>query len=599
MAMIPKHEIEAVRSQADIVDIVSRYIPIDRKGKEYAAICPFHEDHDPSMRISPDKQIYKCFVCGAGGNVFTFVQKMEKISFPESVLQVARMIGYPLNVSLNEIPRKQSPYEPVYRMLREFFDYASYELESVDGKAALDYLVSRKFSPEILKKFQIGYSPSFRQVQSYMQLKKMPVRDLARAGLVYVDEETGSFRPVFYNRIIIPIHDERGNPVGITARAMPGEKDTAKYINTTQTEVYEKGKLLFNYHRAREAARKNGRVIIAEGAMDVIGLAKAGIEEGVAALGTAFTPDQMQLLKKLSVPVVVFYDADAAGKKAAWKFGQAALQAGLRFSIVSQSDSKDPDEIFIAHGKEGLENALSRTVSYVDFAFDYLRSEYRLENYEDKTKYAEIMAGLIEKTMNAHEAPAAYGRLYELTGFDYSHSDQLQEQRRRYASGKKARKTGRIVREVPSAPVMESGRRKAEKYCLSCMLVSGQFADRFRDEIGYFQDENAQTLSLYIYSMYRKNEFSLESLMNDIEEDPVRNLLVELISEDPEISEEVFMDAILKIRESMLEDTIARLNQEIVGALDAAQRMDLIQKKQQLMQEKIELRMQERNEANV
>lgn len=594
MALIPAADVDAIRAQADIVDVISNYIPVEKKGREYVAVCPFHNDHDPSMRISPDKQIYKCFVCGAGGNAFTFVSKMEKISFPESVIQVAKMIGYPLNIQSADFVPKASPFDPLYKVLREYFEYASYELGSQEGSRAAAYLKSRKFTPELIEKFQIGFVPDASMQIQYMKLKKLPVQDLEASGLVRINDlrsADGSFQPFFFNRVIIPIHDERGNPVGITARAMPEDKNAPKYVNTTQTPIYEKGKLLFNYHRAIKPAKKSGRLIIVEGAMDVIGLAKAGVEEAVAALGTAFTNEQLQLIRRVNVPVTVFYDSDEAGKKAAWKFGNAALQAGIRFSIVSQSSGKDPDELFCTYGAKAVEEALSKTIPFAEFAMDYLRSEYRLDNYEDKKKYASTIADLIEKSMDAHEAPAYYQKLFDLTGFDYSNSEALQEQRRQYSKNGRLRRPKKGSRPlIAPVPQLENGRYRAEKAALCCMLASRQFAETFRDEIGYFADERAQMLSLYIYRMYREEQPSPDQLMAEIEEDEVRNLLVDLIAEDPDISQEYFEDCLLKIRESMISDQIENLNQQIQSHPDASVRIELVMKKQELIRQRLELR---------
>lgn len=595
MARIPQADVEAVRARADIVEVISNYIPVDRKGREYAAVCPFHDDHDPSMRISPDKQIYKCFVCGAGGNVFTFVSKMEKISFPESVIKVAKMIGYPLQISTSAFTPKPSPYDPLYRIFREYFDYTSYELGSSEGAPAYQYLKSRRFTDELIEKFQLGYAPAASMQRQYIKAKNLSLPALTQTGLIRdtgQSDRTDGISPVFFNRIIIPIHDEHGNPVGITARAMPDDKETAKYINTSATALYEKGRLLFNYHRAKTAARKNGRLIIAEGAMDVMGLAKAGIEEAVAALGTAFTAEQMQLIRRLNVPVTVFYDSDAAGQKAAWKFGNAALQAGIRFGIVSQSSGKDPDELYCSGGKEAVLSAVEKTIPFAEFAMNYLQTEYRLENYEDKKKYASEVAGLIRKTMDQHEAPANYQKLAELTGFDYSTSESAQEERRQFARNQNRLKGKKKNQKALIAPVlpMENGRYRAEKSVLACMLASRQYADTFRDEIGYFRDETAQTLSLYIYQMYRQPDYSPERLMSDIEEDEVRNLLVDLIDEDPAISMEFFQDALLKIRESMITDQIESLNRQIQDHPEAAVRTELLARKQRLLVQKIELR---------
>lgn len=584
MPAIDPKDTAAIKAQADIVDIISRYIPTNRKGKDYVAVCPFHDDHDPSMHISTDRQLFKCFVCGTGGDVFTFVQKMEKISFPESIVSVAGMIGYPLEVAAQSFKPRPSPFDPLYKMMAEYIDYSEYILSSQDGARAREYLKERKFSRELIEKFQIGFVPDSNVQKRFINLKKWPDALLRKTGLVYANQPDLS--PVFYDRITIPIHDEHGHPVGLTARKLPDSRQEAKYINTSTTEIYNKGNLLFNYHRAKEAARKSRRLFLVEGAMDVLGLAKAGIDEGIAALGTAFTREQMTLIRRLNVPVSVFYDSDAAGQKACWKFGKAALEAGISFSVVSNSLGKDPDEIYCQYGEKTLRAVCEKTIPFVEFAFHYLQSEYHLDNYEDKKAYAAQIASLIQKTLDEHEAPLYYQRLRELTGFSYEPQETGRELSRRIEKNRRQK-----MPEVPLMPVTENGRQKAEKAALSCMLVSERYVNDFMDEIGYFQDEACQALSLLIYDIYRKyGSMQPDLLLHSASRDEVRNLLVDLLSEDHEISDEFFHDSLIKIRESMLTEQIEQLNTGIRMQTDAKSRLDLIARKQALIVQKLALR---------
>ncbi|MCF0261249.1 MAG: toprim domain-containing protein, partial [Erysipelotrichaceae bacterium] len=365
------------------------------------------------------------------------------------------------------------------------------------------------------------------------------------AGLILDNESLD--QPMFHERIIIPILNSESRIAGITARTLLKNSSVPKYLNTGNTPVFEKGSILFNYPFAREAARKSGRLILCEGAMDVLGLAKAGVQEGIAAMGTAMTNSQLSLIGRLRVPVNVFYDSDRAGQDAAYKFGRQALQAGIPFSIVCQTELKDPDEIFIQKGAQAVQAALSRTQSFVEFCFDYLQNRYDLQNYEDKSAYAKDMAGLIETAAGELEKESFYERLQKLTGFDYSARNRSVLQ-----TGKRKKHTAFV-----SVPEIEAGRQAAERTVLCAMLYSYGFVEAFKDEIGYFSDPLCQELSLYVYEAYRHNaHIDPLGLMDAIEEENVRNLLVDLFAMDASktASEQNFYDAMSKIRESALSE---------------------------------------------
>lgn len=587
-----RQEIDSIRAQADIVDVIGHYVTLTKKGKEYTGICPFHDDHDPSMRVNPDKQIYKCFVCGAGGNVFTFIQNIEKISFIRAVKKVADLAGVPFHVQEPE-QVKADPLQPCYHSLEVFLEYCRYILKSPDGRSALEYLRERKFSDEIIDRFGLGFAPAAGQLHSFFQAKKLSAALLKAAGLM--QQETGY--PFFASRIVIPIHDPSGRPVGITARKLPQDQsDSPKYINTPSSKIYEKGNFVFNYHRAREHVRKEGYAVLTEGAMDVLGLEKAGIHTGIAMLGTACTPAQIELLHRLQVTIRVFYDNDPAGRKAAWKFGSAALKAGLSFVIVNNTMDKDPDEIFAAHGAEAVRRIVDKTISFTEFAFSYLQTQYNLDNYEDKHTFARTMADLIQYHTDVHEQNSWFSQLKELTGLEYSASTGARETGS-FRKQPNAVWKGRYKNAVPaltdtSIPVIDEGRLAAEKAVLASMLCHRKYADRFKVEIGFFKNAACQQLSLYIYDAYRNCEvLSGPALLDQIEEKECRDLLLDLLDvEESLISDDLYWDSLDKIREFSMKDSMNNLSRQIRETENAQEKITLLRRQKELIKQLNELR---------
>lgn len=583
MSWISEDDIKAIRQQADIVDVMSRYITLEKKGKDYKAICPFHDDHDPSLSISTDKQIFKCFVCGTGGNVFTFVQKIENISFLEAVCKVAELIHYPLHMDTSQFQPKVDQNQPLYDCIQSYIRFLTYELHSENGESVKRYLSQRKINEDIIKRFEIGYAPESSRSVKYLKAKGFNEQILTDTGLIRThDLDTYA---VFDNRLMIPIHDENGNPVGFTARRLNEDKDVAKYINTSETKIYHKGHLIFNYHRAKEFAKKNKRCILVEGAMDVIAFEKADIHESIACLGTACTKEQITLLKRLNVPLVVCYDGDRAGKAATYKFGKLAVDYGLNFSIVKNTTGKDPDEIFNELGKDELYLSVHKTVSFVEFLFDYLPNQYDLDNYEDKKKFTSEMQSFIERTCTDFEKADYYSRIRDLTGFDLSHQSENIP-----APKKESRNNAAVVRNIEP---LKNGRTLAEHGVLWMILNSKLAADQFKDQIGFFQDPVCEELSLYCYDMYRNmDHIDFDLLMSYIEKEDVRNLLVSLMENPFHVdgyNEDFFNDSLMKIKECTLQDQIDNLNDQIKNVQDPMLKISLASKKQVLIIQRNEI----------
>lgn len=583
MSWISEDDIKAIRQQADIVDVMSRYITLEKKGKDYKAICPFHDDHDPSLSISTDKQIFKCFVCCTGGNVFTFVQKIENISFLEAVCKVAELIHYPLHMDTSQFQPKVNQNQPLYDCVQSYIRFLTYELQSENGESVKRYLSQRKINEDIIKRFEIGYAPESSRSVKYLKAKGFNEQILTDTGLIRThDLDTYA---VFDNRLMIPIHDENGNPVGFTARRLNEDKDVAKYINTSETKIYHKGHLIFNYHRAKEFAKKNKRCILVEGAMDVIAFEKADIHESIACLGTACTKEQITLLKRLNVPLVVCYDGDKAGKAATYKFGKLAVDYGLNFSIVKNTTGKDPDEIFNELGKDELYLSVHKTVSFVEFLFDYLPNQYDLDNYEDKKKFTSEMQSFIERTCTDFEKADYYSRIRDLTGFDLSHQSANIP-----APKKESRNNAAVVRNIEP---LKNGRTLAEHGVLWMILNSKLAADQFKDQIGFFQDPVCEELSLYCYDMYRNmDHIDFDVLMSYIEKEDVRNLLVSLMENPFHVdgyNEDFFNDSLMKIKECTLQAQIDNLNDQIKNVQDPMLKISLASKKQELIIQRNEI----------
>lgn len=571
MARIPEAVIENIRSHVDIVDVVSHYVPLSRKGKSFKCVCPFHDDHDPSLSISQDKQIFNCFVCGTGGNAFTFVQKYENISYVEAVLKVASLAG--IEVELNEsiVPTKKIDprIENFYKLLNTAIEYCSYELNAMEGKEIKQYLHSRGLSDAIIDKFQLGYHPGENKLYRFLSAKKFEDQDIVSLNLANITSQ--GLKDVFANRIVIPIHDSNGNPVGFSARRTK-EDDSAKYINTSETELYVKGNLLYNYHRARQHARRYGKIIVVEGAMDVLAFEKAEIPYSVATLGTACTTQQLKLLRYLGVKITLCYDGDKAGLDATYKFYLAARKEGLQVEIVDNKYNLDPDEVIETYGKEALVSMSKHTISWIDFLLVYLQKKYDLNNYNEKKEYAQAIANEIVLLKDDFEKKNDYMRLLQITGFDMS----VEEQRQRPVISKQKEYPKRTVLKRPIA-----GSLHAQMQILSQMLSSKVACEYYRNELGFLMNEDCNALALYIVDFYRNNQqIEIAKLLDYINEEKVKTLLLKIANWElahHEYSEAVLKDAISKIKKTMLEERIHLLLQKIEQLNDPIEKAKIAQ----------------------
>lgn len=385
MAFVTDAEINDIRAKANIVDIIGGYIPLTQRGKNYLCVCPFHDDHSPSMSVSAEKQIYKCFSCGETGNVFTFVSKYEGVSFIEAVAIVAAKCGLKLSETTfnNNFTDVNKTEHEIMDLAEKFFQN---NLKTSFGETAMAYLKDRGINNDIIKDFGIGLSLDKNDALSTLLLKKNYTKEqLLQLGLV--NDINSNLYDTFSRRITFPLYDKDGHIVGFSARIYRGEKDTSKYINSRETKLFKKGETLYNYHQARDVAKREKEVIVVEGFMDAIRLSNEGVKNVVALQGTAMTKNQIQLLKKLRVKVILCLDNDNAGLLATVNNGELLSKEGVEVFVIRLSGQKDPDEYILANGIQAFLDNLKKPLSFFEFKINYLKNGKDLNNSLDLAQY--------------------------------------------------------------------------------------------------------------------------------------------------------------------------------------------------------------------
>jgi len=386
----PQELIEEIRMKNDIVDVISGYVKLQRKGASYFGLCPFHNEKSPSFSVLPDKQIYHCFGCGVGGNVYTFLQQYENYTFPEAVKVLAERAGVSLPETdySEEARRKESRRAKLLAVNKEAAKYFYYQLRAPQGKQGFDYLKNRRLSDETLHNFGLGFAnKTSDDLVKYLKSKGFDDELIREAGLASYDEKYG-FHDKFWNRVIFPIQDTGHRVIGFGGRVM-GD-GLPKYLNSPETPVFDKSKNLYGLNFAKNS-RKN-QFILCEGYMDVITMHQAGFTQAVASLGTAFTTGQASLLRRYADEVLLAYDSDGAGTKAALRAIGILREAGLTGKVISFAPYKDPDEFIKAEGAEAFEKRLKEAENSFFFELRIMEREFDLNDPAGRTRFQREIA---------------------------------------------------------------------------------------------------------------------------------------------------------------------------------------------------------------
>lgn len=395
--------LEEIKNRNDIVDVVSQYVILKRKGRNYFGLCPFHNEKSPSFSVSPEKQIFHCFGCNVGGNVFHFIMKIENISFFESVKMLANRAGIELpQEEMNPLEEKRERLkEEVYKINQDAATFYHEQLYKPESKAAQNYVKKRQLGNNTLKSFLIGYAGNNNELLNYLKSKNYNTEALLESNLIGKTQD-GRLYDKFRNRLMIPILDVRNKVIAFGGRVLDDSKP--KYINSPEGIVYSKGRNLFGLNVARK--NSNGvlkRLLIVEGYMDAISLYQRGITNVVASLGTALTDNQGRLLRRNCEQVILGYDADGAGQAAIMR-GIGILQSmGVDIRILQISGAKDPDEFVIKYGPEKFKKCMDNAISVVEYQVKNLKKSLDLNNTSDKVKFLNEIANILSKIDNSME----------------------------------------------------------------------------------------------------------------------------------------------------------------------------------------------------
>ena len=373
-----QEQLDELRNKLDIVDVISSYIPLTKKGRNYFGLCPFHDDHSPSLSVSPDKQIYKCFVCGESGNVFNFVMNYEHISFPEAVNLLAKTVGMDMGIT---IKKENTSYTKYYDIMDIANKYYQNNLFSKEGEKARIYLENRKLTKETIVEFEIGLSLNKHDDLTNLLINKG--NSLEELNLI---DLSNTSHDAFINRVMFPLHNKDGKVIGFSGRIYDNS-DLNKYQNTKETPIFKKRENLFNYHRAKEEIRKSKYVIVMEGFMAVIRAHTIGVKNVIATMGTALSNEQATLIKKLSNTIYLCYDGDDAGAKATITSGDEFSKMGCTVLVIPLTDKLDPDDYIIKYGEEAFKNLIDNAIPYNEYKIKVMKKTYNLNNVDDKTTY--------------------------------------------------------------------------------------------------------------------------------------------------------------------------------------------------------------------
>ncbi|MDR2081564.1 MAG: DNA primase [Campylobacteraceae bacterium] len=390
--MIDPSSIETLRQRIDIVDIIGSYLELKRSGANYKAICPFHNDTTPSLHVSPSKQIYHCFACGAGGDAIKFIMEYEKLNYPEAVEKAADLCNFTLAYTNIKDAENRKKTKDILEQLNLFF---TQNLDKSPQAAA--YLSERGIGQSLIQKFEIGYAPQSHMTMNFLKQRFFALKEAIEAGVISINDR-GDEYAVFTERITFPIYSSNGRIVGFGGRTITNHP--AKYVNSPQSKIFNKSWLLYGYHIARDFIMRNKKIIICEGYLDVIMLHQAGFNEAVATLGTALTEKHLPLITRGAPKVVLSYDGDSAGVEAAFKAAKLLSSHGVEGGVALFAGGMDPADMVQKELISELNALYGSPKEFVEFCLEYIAGKYNLKNAHEKQKALEEAAAYLRTLPN-------------------------------------------------------------------------------------------------------------------------------------------------------------------------------------------------------
>ena len=554
MEMLSNDKIKEIKDSVDIVNIIGSYLPLTPKGKNFFGVCPFHDDHTPSMSVSKEKQIYTCFVCHETGNVFNFIMKYENISFMEAVKKIADIshINIDVNINTKQVRKDNNLYE-IYSLSNKFYKN---NINTKLGIEAKDYLNKRGINEEIIKEFEIGLSLKDNKLLTKLLINKYSEDELIKSGLI--NKNTNGLNDTFYNRIMFPLYDLNGNVVGFSGRIY-NTTDTSKYINSKESEIFKKGEILYNYHRAKDEVRRLNQIIITEGFMDVIRLHSVGIKNVVAVMGTAFTKNHALLIKRSAKEIILMFDGDEAGEKATISCSNELLKIGVTPKIVRLENNLDPDEYILKYGKDAIINKINNPINIMDFKLSNLKKQKDLTKNEDIALYVNQMLEEIVKIDDEILKELTLKKLSKETGLDidFLRSKIITEEKEEVI--------------IKPKKVNISKYQKAEKNLIYYMLRYEEAIKKYQKKITYMPTIEYRYLAREISMFYNENGYiNISDLINELNDDKLIKTLgeIETLELNEEYNSEEIDDYIRVIKDYNVNFEIDKLKKEMANTTD-------------------------------
>jgi DNA primase len=391
---IPEQLIEQIRSQSDIVDVISDYMQLTKRGRNWFGLCPFHGEQTPSFSVSQDKQIFHCFGCGAGGNAITFVMDIENIAFPDAVVKLAERSGVEVDVQYQQGQQPSKAFSKEEEAMREAHAFAMdfYHhllMNTEEGEPALNYLLERGFTTEMIETNRIGWAlPNWDTLATFLERKQFDMQQMVESGLIIQKESDQTFFDRFRGRIMFPIRDENGKVIAFSGRILNSGGEEAKYLNSPETPIFHKSQVLYNLDKARASIRKTRKAVLMEGFVDVLAANRAGVYNAVATMGTSLTPQHVQKLKRLVEQITICYDGDNAGFEAAKRAAQLLNDERLKVEVAVLPDKLDPDDYIRQYGAESFTNQiLEKPHAYIAFMMMHAKRGKNFQFENDTLQY--------------------------------------------------------------------------------------------------------------------------------------------------------------------------------------------------------------------
>lgn len=556
-----------IRSKCDIVDVIGERIPLVARGKNFFGVCPFHDDSNPSMCVSREKQIYTCFSCHATGNVFTFLMNYEHMDFRETLRYLGEKVG--VNVSSIHVPRKNTKYDSLYDAYQFSLKYFQNNLLSKLGKDARSYLLSRKLDDTVIKEFEIGLSlDSNDDLTKLLISKKYDLASLNTMGLA------SDARDVYIDRIMFPLYDLTGKVVGFSGRIYR-DNGLNKYLNTKETPIFKKGQLLYHYHVAREECRIEKNVIVMEGFMDVIRVSTIGIRNTVALMGTALTHEQLQLLKRLSSNIVLCLDGDDPGVHATISIGDMLLSEGIEAKVVVLPNPDDPDSFILKNGKERFMSLIESAVTFNDFKLRKLKEKVDFRSDEETALYINQVLKETTKVQDPIRVEIILKKLAK--EFDLSYNT-LEMRFHELEIPKQEKK--QVV--VTYKKIKKTKYEKAMEQILYFMLNNDWVISQFEKERFIFPNEASRLLASEVVYFYTKYGYiNIPDFYTYVQDkDEVVNFLNDILAADylESTSKDELFEYFRVIREYSRTQEIKRLTNSLKNEVDPIAQANIAEK---------------------